>query len=199
MTRTLRFALSTFVLIPFLACGPTERERRQQSEAAHVQKTKALFLSMVTRHRASLDWNRQLKKRLFAFSIDIQEAIAAQPVRPLVVFASLRDIYSSDGKGYVVAEYDDSDSAAAFFVLEARADLLRSITSLESPKYGHFAFVMSPTGTSVPLLRALTNRPGEPPGEEVLIESADAVIVRGQLLDFLSLDGITAEQLAPVE
>jgi hypothetical protein len=174
----LRLILLVALLASFLACGPTEKDRRQQAEKAHLQKTKALFASMIARHRASLDWNKQLKERLFAFSIDIQESIAAQPARPIVIFAVLRDIYSSDGKGYVVAEYEYSDSSAAFFVLEAGAPLLRSITSLESPKYDDFAFVVSPTGSSV-----------APP--------SDAVIVRGQLLDFLRLGGITAEQVTP--
>lgn len=181
MAQVPRFALSVFGLVIFLACGPSEEDLKRQVEAAQLQnKTRTLLSSMIARHNASIEWDKELNERTFAFSIDVQRAIAAQQPRPLVVFCSLRDVYSRDGKGYVFAQYDSSSADVfVFFDLEARESLLRSITAAE--KYDRFAFVVNPTGTSTPLLKARV----EPQTDEVLMESADTVIVRGHLLDFL--------------
>lgn len=192
MTQALRFVLSVLVLLILLACGPTEEDRERQVEAAQLRKTRALLSSMIARHNASIGWDKQLNERLFAFSIDVQRAIAAQQTRPLVIFCGLRDVYSRDGKVYVLAEYESSSSdVLVFFDLEAQGSLLRSITAAE--KYDSFAFVVNPSGTAVPLLKARV----EPQSDEVLIESAETVIVRGHLLDSLRIDNFTADQLVP--
>lgn len=196
MARALRSALSVLLLVILSGCGPSEKDRRQQAEAAaQLQKERTLLSSMIARHNASLGWDKQLNERLFAFSIHVQEAVAPTQARPLVVFCNLRDVYSRDGRGYVLAEHSTSALAdvSVFFDLEASGNLLRSIASAE--KYDHFAFIVSPSGTSVPLLKALV----EPEEDEVLIEmeSAETVVVRGHLLDFLRLGELTAEQVVP--
>ena len=190
MTQSIRFTPLVFILATISACGPTERELMQQAAEANLQKTRTSFSTMVARHNASLDWDRRVKEHSPAFSIDVQEAIAAMTGRSLVVFGLLSDIYSKDGQGYIVIEAE-SASEDEFFVLDIQEDLRRSITSLQDAKYGRFAFVVRPTGSSVPLLRALV----EPGNEDIQIESADAVVVQGHLVDFLWLDGITAEQV----
>lgn len=173
-----------------VACGPTEKELKAQAEEARLKRVKSQFAAMVSRHNASTAWSKRLDERLFAFSIDVQQAVASRVGQPILVFGTLRDIYLKNGKPYILVEYDSS-SEDVFFVLEPPDNLLRSISSLESPRYENFAFVVKPLSTSLPLLRAFT----EFESEEVMFQSSDAVIVHGQLVDFLA--GVTAEQVGP--
>jgi hypothetical protein len=191
-TRFLQSGIGSLVILILwlVACGPTDKELKEQAEEARLKKARSLFAAMVSRHNASIDWDERLDERLFAFSIDVQRTIASKVGQPIVVFGTLRDVYLKNGTPYILVEYDSS-SADVFFVLETPDDLLRSITSRESTRYDDFAFVLQPLSTSVPLLRVFT----ELDSEEVMFQSSDAVIVQGHLVDLL--EGITAEQVVP--